>query len=252
MPNNVTSVGILILISCIIILSCHPKQSPEQNTRNAAEATLTVLKDELDSISYYTGVFAASNLRHEGTNELNTDAFTKGVEDALTYKNPMTKADVDYLVGLYFKKLSEKQSKKLQEQERIFLAHNKTRKEIITTPSGLQYEVIKEGTGTLPTDGCQVVVHDIGSTVGGEELVNSYKINQPDTFSLDEQIIPGLYETFHLMHVGAKYKAYLSPELGFGSNPPQIGVLKPNMSVIFEIEMLSVLPPRSENKKLTK
>jgi len=236
----------LIFLSCVII-SCERNASIKKNITNVNDTSAVTLKNKSDSISYYTGIFTVSNLKEQGADNLNTDAFYKGIEDAFNGQNPMTKADVDYLIGFYFKKISDERNKELIQEEKLFFVNNKIRKEIITTPTGLQYELMREGSGPVPTDADKVVVHDIGSTIRGEEFVNSYKSNLPDTFSLGDQNLPGLSEAFRLMPVGSKYKFFIPSELGFGSNPPPIGDLRPNMSLIFEIEMLSILKPPSKN-----
>ncbi len=119
-----------------------------------------------------------------------------------------------------------------------FLEANKKKKGVITTASGLQYKVIKEGSGPKPAASDKVRVHYRGRLIDGTEFDSSYKRNRPAEFGL-HQVIKGWTEGLQLMKVGAKYELYLPANLAYGQNgPPSIG---PNKTLIFEVELLDIV-----------
>lgn len=120
-----------------------------------------------------------------------------------------------------------------------YLAENKKKKEVITTASGLQYTVIKEGTGPKPTASDVVKVHYKGTLVDGKEFDSSLKHGKPAEFQVN-QVIPGWTEALQLMKTGSKYKLVIPPALGYGDRGagPDIG---PNAVLVFEVELLEIV-----------
>ena len=118
-----------------------------------------------------------------------------------------------------------------------FLAENGKREEVTTTESGLQYEVLEEGDGAQPTREDQVTVHYKGELLDGTVFDSSYDRGEPATFPLN-RVIPGWTEGLQLMQVGAKYRFYIPPELGYGAR--DTGTIPPNSTLIFQVELLSI------------
>lgn len=118
-----------------------------------------------------------------------------------------------------------------------FLAANKTKPGVITTPSGLQYKVVTKGTGPLPTDQSKVKINYRGTTIDGKEFDSSYKRKEPVTFVVSQNI-KGFGEGLKLMPVGSKYILYIPQELAYG--PREAGQIKPFSTLIFEVELLSI------------
>lgn len=118
-----------------------------------------------------------------------------------------------------------------------FLAENSKKENIVTTESGLQYEVIKKGEGDSPKASDTVTVHYQGTTIDGKEFDSSYSRNAPATFPLN-RVIKGWTEGLQLMNVGAKYRFFIPPQLAYGERGagPDIG---PNSTLIFEVELLN-------------
>lgn len=118
-----------------------------------------------------------------------------------------------------------------------FLAENATKENIITTASGLQYEILTQGEGPSPTSTTSVTVHYRGTTLDGTEFDSSYSRNSPATFPLN-RVIAGWTEGLQLMNVGAKYRFFIPSELAYGERGAG-GDIGPNAALIFEVELLS-------------
>ncbi len=119
-----------------------------------------------------------------------------------------------------------------------FLAENKTKAGVVTTPSGLQYKIITKGTGPIPADTCKVKVNYRGTLIDGTEFDSSYKRKEPATFRVN-QVVKGWTEALKLMPVGSKWELYVPYELAYGSRETG-GQIKPFSTLIFEIELLSI------------
>jgi FKBP-type peptidyl-prolyl cis-trans isomerase FklB len=132
------------------------------------------------------------------------------------------------------KQLAEKNKK----EGEAFLAANKTKEGIKTLPSGLQYKVIKEGTGKTPTAEDTVVTNYRGTLTDGTEFDSSYKRGQPATFPV-KGVIPGWTEALQLMKEGSKWELFIPSNLAYGEQGAG-GVIGPNAALIFEIELISV------------
>jgi len=126
-----------------------------------------------------------------------------------------------------------------QAEGEAFLAENKTREGVVTLPSGLQYQVLREGNGPKPEATDRVSVHYIGSFLDGTEFNNSYTGGDPAIFSVN-RVIAGWTEALQLMKVGAKWKLWLPPEMAYGEagQGTQIGS---NATLVFEVELLTIL-----------
>ena len=120
-----------------------------------------------------------------------------------------------------------------------FLAENAKKEGVITTESGLQYIIMKEGTGKKPTETSNVTVHYHGTTPDGTVFDSSVERGEPATFNLN-QVIKGWTEGVALMKEGAKYKFFIPQELAYGANPRPGGPIKPYMPLIFEVELISI------------
>ena len=118
-----------------------------------------------------------------------------------------------------------------------FLAKNKAKAGVKTTASGLQYEVITEGTGPMPKATDMVTVNYRGTLLNGEEFDSSYKRNEPASFGLN-QVIPGWTEGVQLMKEGAKYRFFIPYQLAYGER--EAGIITPFSTLIFEVELLKV------------
>ncbi len=213
--------------------------------------TLT-FKSNLDSASYALGVNVASSFKSGGLSTINFDLLNKGMKDVFAGTNPtLTQQQCQEAIQTLFQSFSaqrEEMAKKNEEIEKqkylpaikegeAFLAQNKTKANIKTTVSGLQYEVITPGTGTKPVASDRVTVNYKGTLLNGFEFDSSYKRGEPATFGLD-QVIPGWTEGVQLMQEGAKYRFFIPYNLGYGGRAA--GDITPFSTLIFEIELIKV------------
>ena len=125
-----------------------------------------------------------------------------------------------------------------------FLAENATKEGVVTTASGLQYKVIKEGKGEIPTESSTVKVNYKGTLIDGTEFDSSYKRNEPTSFRAN-QVIKGWTEALTMMPVGSKWELYIPQELAYGSRETG-GLIKPFSTLIFEVELLEVVKPKKK------
>jgi FKBP-type peptidyl-prolyl cis-trans isomerase FklB len=204
------------------------------------------LKELKDKVSYSIGLDLGFNFKKQNL-ELNTDALLAGVKDALSGKQPLlSESEVKETMTALTKQLEEKQKAAAEQNVKDgekFLAENKTKEGVKTTASGLQYKVIKEGTGPKPKATDSVVAHYRGTLINGTEFDSSYKRGQPATFPLSG-VIKGWTEGLQLMKVGSKYQLFVPSSLAYGDRAmgPDIA---PNSTLIFEVELVGIQPAES-------
>jgi FKBP-type peptidyl-prolyl cis-trans isomerase FklB len=207
------------------------------------------LKTENDTLSYAI----ASNIYNQlavDSIALNPAIVAKAFIDSKNGKPLMTEEEINSFMQAYVAKRQVVQTKKQAEQNQVtykewidrntqFLASNKEKAGIIVTPSGLQYEVIKMGTGAKPTTENTVKVHYVGTLIDSTEFDSSFKRNQPAEFPVSG-IIPGWTEALQLMPVGSKFKLYIPENLAYGANGGGEQI-KPFSTLIFEVELLEIV-----------
>ena len=204
-----------------------------------------VLKNNLDSACYALGLNVASSFKSGGLTALNYEAFNKGIKDVMQGSNPsLTQAEAQAAINKLFESYSKQRAENSKKQYlpaieagEAFLAKNKLKSGIKTTSSGLQYEIITEGTGLTPKATDEVSVNYKGTLLNGEEFDSSYKREKPTSFTLNE-VIPGWTEGVQLIKEGAKYRFFIPYQLAYGER--EAGMIKPFSTLIFEIELLKV------------
>ncbi len=224
-------------ILCFSVLSCSATEPAK--TKPAA------LKTQSDSISYMIGQDVGKSLKNFKS-DITMQSFIKGVEDVLKDQQPqITPEKMRELQASFSSQLQKKQEEqakvtgdKNKKAGEAFLAENKTKAGVKTTTSGLQYSVIKEGTGVKPKATDKVKVHYKGTLLDGTIFDSSYDRGEPASFTLN-QVIPGWTEGVQLMTVGSTYKFFVPSNLAYGERQagPQIG---PNSTLIFEVELISI------------
>ena len=200
------------------------------------------LKDQKDKVSYSIGLNIGSNLVRQNV-EINPEALVAGVKDGIAGKPQLTQDQVKEIMTALEKDMQEKQKaagEKSAAEGTKFLEENKKKEGVKTTASGLQYKVIKEGTGDQPKATDTVTVNYRGTLIGGKEFDSTYTRGQPATFPLNG-VIKGWTEGLQLMKKGAKYQLFVPSDLGYGQRAvgPDIAA---NSTLIFEVELLDAKP----------
>jgi FKBP-type peptidyl-prolyl cis-trans isomerase FklB len=197
------------------------------------------LKDQKDKVSYSIGLNIGSNLSRQNV-EINPEALVAGIKDAIAQKPQLTQDQIKEVMTAWEKDMQAKQKaagEKSAAEGTKFLEENKKKEGVKTTASGLQYKVIKEGTGAQPKATDTVTVNYRGTLIDGKEFDSSYKRGQPATFPLSGGVIKGWTEGLQLMKTGSKYQLFVPSALAYGERAvgPDIS---PNSALIFEIELL--------------
>ena len=222
----------LRLLACLLLAAC----TAEADKLSSVE----------DRASYSFGVDIVNNLKTQGV-ELNTDAFVQGIRDAAAGKDPVltleerNQAKLEYQSQLQQRLLAEQQAigEKNLEAGKAFLKANAKKPGVMTTGSGLQYKVIKQGKGKTPTAYSTVVTHYRGTLIDGTEFDSSYSRNEPTEFPVNG-VIAGWTEALQLMNVGSKWKLFIPHELAYGAQGAG-GAIGPYQALVFEIELLEIL-----------
>ena len=199
------------------------------------------LKNDVDSMSYSFGIIVGTNLKdNSGIDAINEDVMAAAIREV--YNGKELKFDskkAEEFLNKYFQQLQEKLKTKNLEAGKKFLEENKKKSGVKVLPSGIQYEVIKEGNGPQPKETDQVTVNYVGTTIDGVEFDSSVKRGQPATFPVNG-VIKGWQDAIVNMKVGSKWKVVIPTELAYGENPMPGSKIKPNMTLVFEIELLSI------------
>jgi FKBP-type peptidyl-prolyl cis-trans isomerase len=198
------------------------------------------LTNELDSVSYAIGIDIASNLKKSGFEQINSEAISKGFADIFAGTEPAIDPTIaNKYVMDYFNKMRTKKGEKNLKDAEDFLKENGTKDGVKTTASGLQYKIIQEGTGPIPTETDMVKVYYKGTLIDGREFDSTTEGN-PAQFRVNG-VIRGWTEAIMLMPVGSKWTLWIHPDLGYGVNPRQGGIIEANHLLIFELELLEIV-----------
>ena len=198
------------------------------------------LKTEHDSVSYIIGHNIGTNLGQSPMSEISLEAISAGMQAGMDGEELfMDQYAANAYVGEYMQKLEAKAYEGNLEEGQEFLKENKKRKGVVTTESGLQYEILVEGNGPKPVDENNVTVHYHGTLIDGTVFDSSVENGEPVQFGVT-QVIQGWTEALKLMPVGSKWKVYLPAEMAYGANPRPGGPIEPNMALIFEIELIAI------------
>lgn len=208
------------------------KATPKKKTGTTANTGL--FKNAVDSVSYALGLSVANFYRQQGLKNLNVTCIAKAINDAQAGKPGLfTESEAAEVMAVYF----NPGLKKNVAEGKAFLAANKTKPGIKTTPSGIQYEVLKDAQGPKPKATDTVVVNYRGTLINGTEFDNSAKSGKPIEFPLNG-VIRGWTEGLQLMPMGSKYKFYIPYNLAYGMN--ETGPIPGGSTLIFEVELLNI------------
>jgi FKBP-type peptidyl-prolyl cis-trans isomerase len=204
------------------------------------------LKDQKEKLSYALGANIGSSIRQQGI-DVDPAIVGKGLADAFSGgKMLLTEEEIHAVLNSAQEEFRKKQTalraekaEAAKKQGDAFLAANKSKEGVVTLPSGLQYKVLKAGTGQKPTADDTVVCQYRGTLIDNTEFDSSYKRNEPATFPV-RGVIKGWTEALQLMPVGSKWQLVIPPDLAYGENGAGNGAIPPNATLIFEVELLSI------------
>lgn len=211
----------------------------------SAAAEIPKIEDEKDKVNYSLGYQIGGDLKRQGV-ELDAELVVKGIQDAIAGANPMMTSQEMWTVLVDLKKRIEKTErekflkdsvKNLAEGEE-FLSANAKKEGVQVLPSGLQYRVVREGSGVSPSATDTVSVNYRGTHINGTEFDSSFKRNKPAIFRVD-RVIAGWTEALQLMKEGAKWELYIPAKLAYGERGAGSGI-PPNSTLIFEVDLISV------------
>ena len=200
----------------------------------------------MDKLSYALGIGIGSQLAGMGAKELNIDDFAQAIKDVISGSElKVDNAEAQTLVQNFFQEQEAKQQAAAAEAGKVakaageaFLAENGKKDGVVTLPSGLQYQVLKEGNGKKPSATDQVVCHYEGTLIDGTVFDSSYQRNQPATFGLN-QVIAGWTEGVQLMQEGAKYLFFIPYKLAYGERGAGAQI-PPFATLVFDVELIEV------------
>ncbi len=199
------------------------------------------VKTDKQKASYGIGLNIGKNLKEQlpDVSDIDLDAFFRGLTDGLSgTQQAIGQEELANAFKKFQEDLMKRQSEKNKKEGDEFLAANAKKSGVVTLPSGLQYKVIKQGTGRKPTPSDTVECNYKGTLINGKEFDSSYKRGQPASFVLG-QVIKGWIEGLQLMSVGSTYDFYIPSNLAYGERGAG-GDIGPNATLIFEVELLGI------------
>jgi FKBP-type peptidyl-prolyl cis-trans isomerase FklB len=198
------------------------------------------LYGELENFSYALGMSIAGNLIQSGVNTVNPEVFLHGFKDVFKGEIPLIHPEeANIILEEFIGKLNQNKGSGNLEEGLKFLAENRKKQGVIELPSGLQYMVLKEGEGEIPTTKDKVKCHYHGTLIDGTVFDSSVERGQPAVFPVNG-VIQGWVEALQLMATGSKWRLFIPSELAYGSHGAG-GSIGPNSALIFEVELLKII-----------
>ena len=233
------------LLSALAVAVALTAAGCKEEDKKAAEANTNALQTEEQKVGYAMGVNLGERLKAQGM-PLDVASFSKGIEDV--FKGDQRAMTPDEMMKA-LQDFQQKQLAKMEAEQKAladknkadsdkFMNENKVKEGVKSTASGLQYRVLKEGTGNKPTADDTVKVHYKGTLPDGQEFDSSYARGEPATFPL-RSVIPGWTEGLQLMTEGAKFELVIPSDLAYGPGGTG-GVIGPNQALVFEVELLGI------------
>lgn len=249
MNIKILSLATLFVISATVFSQAQSKKSTVKTSSNSSKTTKPkfMLKTQADKFSYAVGMNIAQGIKQQGfADSVNVAALSKALEDIIKGRKPMlTEEEAQMIIQTYFQSQQSKNGGAKSEsgakneiEGKNFLAENKTKPGVVELPSGLQYQIIKEGSGEMPKATDKVTTHYHGTLISGDVFDSSVDRKQPASFPVNG-VIQGWQEALQLMKTGSKWKLFVPSNLAYGSQGagPKIG---PGTTLIFEVELLSI------------
>lgn len=194
----------------------------------------------MDKLSYALGMSMASNLMNSGLQQLDVESFVKAFTEIMNNTNPsMSPQEANQVIQDFFSKKKDEMLGNNLKEGKTFLAENSKKENVVTLPSGLQYEILTVGNGAKPKATDKVKCHYHGTLLNGAIFDSSVQRGQPAVFGVN-QVIKGWVEALQLMTVGSKWRLFIPSELAYGEQGAG-GSIEPNSTLIFDVELLGIV-----------
>ncbi len=239
--KNVCFSLLVVLIAVNGIAQTNPakKKAPSSKKPVSTVKQGPVLKNALDSFSYALGLSMAGFYKEQGVENINTTLVTKALNDAKAGKALLDESEINSAIIVYMQAAKSLKAAPMKKQGQAFLDSNKSQPGVVALPSGLQYKIIKAGTGPKPGPSDKVKVHYTGSLTNGKVFDSSVERGQPADLGVNE-VIAGWTEALQLMPVGSKWQLFIPSDLGYGDAGAGADI-KPGSTLVFDIELLEIL-----------
>src|SRR5574344_1602574 len=194
----------------------------------------------MDKFSYAIGLGIGQNLKGMGATNININDFAQAIKDVIEgNQTAISHKEAQIIVNDYFQELEKKISEVNIKEGKSFLEENKKNPNVVTLPSGLQYEILQEGNGKKPKANERVKCHYEGTLINGTLFDSSIKRGEPAVFGVS-QVIPGWVEALQLMSEGSKWRLFIPSELAYGAQGAG-DMIPPHSTLIFDVELIEVL-----------
>lgn len=243
-PKQITMKNItLCFVFALITMACFAQTAKPKATAKkavvAAKSGPAQLKTALDSFSYAVGLSMAGFYKEQGVKNINTELVVKALNDVKAGKPALDESQTNSCIVGYMTSTKGEKAAGNKKIGQAFLDSNKTKPGVITTPSGLQYMVITEGTGPKPTLTDKVKVHYQGSLINGKIFDSSIQRGEPIELNVNG-VIPGWTEALQMMPVGSKWRLFIPSDLAYGDNGAGADI-KPGETLLFDVELLEIV-----------
>ncbi len=225
-----------LFIATLLVLSSCDKTSKVTETVVEAPDNTYKMNNNIDSLSYAVGMSVAQNFKQQGI-ELNSEAVARGIQDLVDTLYTWNPQMANQYIQTEIKRLEDERAEILKAEGVKFLAENATKPGVKTTPSGLQYLILEEGTGEYPAPTDKVTVHYTGTLIDGTKFDSSVDRGTPATFGLN-QVIKGWTEGLQLVKEGGKIRLFIPEDLGYGARPS--GAIPAYSALIFDVELIKI------------
>lgn len=228
---------LLLLTASIAQLSAQSKKKPDSKQ---GPKTVTTLQNQTDSLSYSIGIMVASFYKQQGITNINESLVNKAITDKMKGDTTLlTEAQCNQVLMGFIEKSKAEKAAAAKKQGAAFLAENKSKPGVVTTASGLQYIVLKEGSGPKPTANDKVKCDYEGKLIDGTIFDSSIKQGKPIEFAVNG-VIPGWTEALQLMNSGSTYRLFIPSSLAYGDQ--QMGPdIKPGSTLIFDVTLIEIV-----------
>jgi len=230
-----------ILLAVIILNTCSLlAQSKKKSAASASTTSVVKLKNQTDSLSYSIGIMVASFYKQQGITNINDTMVNKAIKDKMSGDSTLlTEQQCNQVLMGFIEKAKADKAAVAKKQGEAFLSSNKTKPGVVTTASGLQYLVLKQGTGPKPTISDKVKCDYEGRLIDGTVFDSSIKQGKPIEFAVNG-VIAGWTEALQLMNTGSKYRLFIPSNLAYGDQ--QMGSdIKPGSTLIFDVDLIEIV-----------